>query len=170
MRLSAPLVLAAMMTWLCAPATSQESPSRYSIKEDAPQTGYLGRHEIVSGSALPFDKSYAELTADQQALLKSQYQGLGPTDEPPYPLHGLGPIFKAIAKGQTRLLVEGNLSLQVDIDSQGNPTSIRISKSPDSKMTQYVAAVLMEQKFKPALCGGVPCKMSFPFDMNFALR
>jgi hypothetical protein len=35
------------------------------------------------------------------------------------------------------------------------------------KMTKAMASVLMLEKYKPAVCGGSPCQMQFPFRMNF---
>jgi hypothetical protein len=61
----------------------------------------------------------------------------------------------------------GQLSMLVDVDEAGVPASVSVLKSPDDRLTKYVAAVLMEEKFKPGICGGLPCKMPFPFRMNF---
>jgi hypothetical protein len=41
--------------------------------------------------------------------------------------------------------------------------------APDAAMSRFATQVLMEQKFKPALCAGVPCAMGFPFSVSFSL-
>jgi hypothetical protein len=121
----------------------------------------------VSGSVLPLNKRYGELSAEQQAYVKAQYESIGPNDEPPFPLDGLGPIYKAIADGQQRFLVAGSMSLAVEINGQGDATSVSVLQSPDPGLTKFVASVLMFQKYKPALCDGTPCTMQFPFRITF---
>lgn len=37
-------------------------------------------------------------------------------------------------------------------------------------MATYVSSVLMLTKFKPAICGGVPCRMEYPFLYAFEIR
>jgi hypothetical protein len=140
---------------------------RYSLREDQPITGMSIRRNIATGSAVPFEKRYSELTLEQQAAIKAQYEQLGPNDEPPYPVNGLAPIYRLIAAGQERLLVSGNLTLAVEVNSQGDPTSVSVMRATDPEMVKFVASVLLLQKYKPALCEGIPCTMQFPFRMAF---
>lgn len=150
-------------------AQDQNAP-RYTIKQDQADTGSNIKRDLVSGSAIPLNKRYSELTPEQQAVVKAQYQHMGPNDEPPFPLNGLGPIYEAIATAQQKLLVTGDLTLAVDIDSQGDATSVSVLRSPDPEMVKFAAAVLMNQKYKPASCAGVPCKMQYPFRITFQTR
>src|SRR5258708_12304514 len=90
-------------------------------------------------------------------------------DEPPFPIDGLGPLYKAIAEVHKQLLrtrfglgVNGLLALHVQVDSQGRATSVSAYRSPDPEMTKYAAAVATLPKYKPALCGGHPFAMLFP--------
>ena len=125
-----------------AKAEESPSPARYSIKQSDPDIGsHISRS--IATHVIPFDKRYSELTPKQKAMVKSQYEQMGEEDEPPYPVNGLRSVIKATADGQQRLLVEGPLSMQVEIDSQGNPTSVAVLKSPSPEMTQFAAAVLM---------------------------
>jgi hypothetical protein len=138
---------------------------RYSIREDTP--GSTIKSKMIHGSRVPFEKRYEELTAEQKQIVKGQYEQMAEEDEPPYPLYGLGPTYKTISAGQQKLLVSGEFYLQLQIDEKGEPESAKVLKSPSKETTQFVASTLMLTKFKPAKCSGAPCKMSYPFYMNF---
>jgi hypothetical protein len=149
---------------------AQDARPRYSIKQDDSDIGSNIKRNVVSGSVIPVDKKYNELTPEEQGYVKSQYEGMGPADEPPFPIDGLRPIYKAVAAAQQKLLVKGTLSMFVEVDSQGKPVSVSVYRSPDPKMTQVVGSILMLQSFKPALCNGQPCSMQFPFRITFNIR
>ena len=159
------LLLAASATSACA--ADDERP-RYSLKEDdAAHMGTRVRNEIARGGIIPFDRRYEELTNAQREYLKSQYESMGANDEPPFPVNGLASIYKVVAKGQQKFLVTGDMSLAVEVNGQGEATSVSIFKSPDAELTKFVASVLMFQKYKPAVCNGSPCTMQFPFRVKF---
>ena len=143
---------------------------RHSLKQDQPEIGTNIKRDIVSGSVVPLDKAYAQLSREEQEYVKSQYEQMGPNDEPPFPLNGLRPIYKMIAAGQQKLLVTGNMSFAVNVNGQGEATSVSVFESPDPEMTKFAASVLMLQKYKPALCNGAPCTMQFPFRIAFEKR
>lgn len=137
----------------------------FSMKQQ--QTGSHIARDAVSGIGIPPDKTYAQLSAEQQDKVKGQYEPMQPGDEPPYPKYGTHAIYEAIQRVQQHLLVDGNLDMVVQIDSEGKATSVAVEASPDPKMTQAAASILMLQQYKPALCGGTPCAMPFPFRVNF---
>src|SRR5947208_5029425 len=93
--------------------------AKYSLKQDSPDTGSLTKRDVVTGGQIPFNKRYAELTAEQKLIVKSEYEQMGETDEPPFPVYGLAPIYKALSRGQDRLSVDGPLIMFVTVDSQG---------------------------------------------------
>lgn len=144
-----------------------QSPPQHSLRQDEPATGTNIKRAIVMGGIVPYDKRYAELTPEQQAAVKALYEQIGPDDEPPFPAAGLAPIYKAVAAAQQKLQVTGSLTMAVQVNSQGEATSVEVLRSPDPRMVQFVAAVLMLQKYKPALCSGSPCTMQFPVRMEF---
>lgn len=162
-----PLLLSVAATALHA--QDQPRPA-YSLRQDTPSTGTNIKRDIVTGGIVPYDKRYAELTPEQQAAVKALYEQLGPGDEPPFPADGLAPILKAVAAAQQKLQVTGGLTMAVQVNPQGEATSVEVLRSPDPRMVQFVAAVLMLQKYKPALCNGSPCTMQFPFRMEFTRR
>jgi len=139
-------------------------------REFVPPNGANVGRGVVKGISLPLDKRYSELTLEQQGLLKSEYEAMPQGDEPPFPLNGLRGIYKVVSEGQDKLLVEGDLSMIVEINSQGKATAVSVYKTPSPEMTQLVAAVLMLEPYKPAICGGKPCAMAFPFRVTLGKR
>jgi hypothetical protein len=168
---SIPLAAALLLsTPYIACAADPATPQRYSIKQDRPDTGSHILRDVVSGSALPLDKPYGELSPEQQTLVRSQYEAMGANDEPPYPLNGPRGLYKAMSAGQDRLHARGRLSLLVNVDSRGEAQSVSVMTSPDSRLTTYAAGVLMKAKYKPARCDGAPCAMQYPFRIDFTMR
>ena len=163
------LAAATMIGALCSTAQAAEElpPPIYSIKHDVPNTGSNIARKAVTSSDIPINRRYGELTPAEQDLVKSRYEAMMPLDEPPYPIDGLVPLFSAIRKIQDALLAQGELSMFVDIDAQGQATAVSVMKSPDPKLTQAVASVLMLTKYKPAICRGQPCSMGYPLRMTF---
>jgi hypothetical protein len=152
-------------------ATAQESAQseRYTLKRDVDFSIYPRAAGDVVGS-MPFDKSYDQLTAEQQNRLKLLYVALAEGDEPPFPLQGLGALYGLVAKGQQRLLVSGEFRADAEIDKDGNVASVAVLRSPNEEVTKFMANVLLLTKFKPAVCQGQPCSMGFPMKVNFELR
>lgn len=162
----ASLVMASLASF---PAHAQAERERHSIKQTTPNTGTnIPRDEVIS--ELPFDKTYSQLTPDQQWRVKAQYERMEASDEPPFPIDGLGPLYKAISKGQQILHASGVLDIHVQINSKGEATSVSMVKSPSDEMTRYVAHVAMLTKYKPAVCSGQPCAMPFPIRINLQRR
>jgi hypothetical protein len=137
----------------------------YSIKE-----GELGSHvprDRVYGVAVPIDKTYAQLTAQEKLRVKELYEPMGVDDEPPYPLHGLRTILESSDQIARSLRAQGGLTLAVTVSPTGHAISVDVLRSPDPKLTEKLSAVLMLEKYKPAVCKGSPCQMQYPFRMEF---
>jgi len=126
--------------------------------------------EYGPSSILPFDKSYAELTPAQRSIVRRSYRLMHPDDEPPYPEQGSQPMSEVMYKWQALAPVDGRLVFHVLIDASGNPKSVTFIASPSPKLKDLVMLVVARMKFKPALCGGVPCEMKFPFCYAFVTR
>ena len=153
-----------------AQAQDAASPERYSIKQASPTTGTSIPKDLVKGGLIPLNRRYAELTPEQQRLLKSRYEAMAENDEPPFPLDGLEPVYSLITKGQAKFLARGPMEIHVDIDASGDAKAVRIFQSPDEDLTKFAASVLLLTKYKPAVCGGAPCAMSYPFSMTFSVN
>ena len=166
------LIAAALLAVLLSPIcrADDDGGPRYSLREGAPRTGTNIPFSNVRNSRIPFDKTYADMTADERANVKDQYERMGERDEPPFPVRGLGPIYKAIAAGQQKRMATGDLLVVAEIDSRGDMTSASIYQTPDDVLARYIVALLAQEKFKPALCEGVPCSMSYPFRIKLDTR
>lgn len=148
------------------PRAEEDVPKRpYVIKEQISSIG-VPRYRDAAQGAIPFDKAYGELTKQQQAALKSQYEQMDDTDEPPFPVDGLRAIYGPLAKAQNRLLAVGVVSIIVDVDAQGTATAVSILQSPNAAASKLVATLAMLATFKPGRCKGVPCAMGLPLRMD----
>jgi hypothetical protein len=142
-------------------------PPIYFLKQSIPTIGSNIPRRVTSTSRIPLNRRYADLTPEEQDVVKSEYEAMRPLDEPPFPENGLLPLFEAMREIQRKLLAEGDLTMFVDVDAKGEATSVSVIKSPDARLTQAMASILMAVKYKPAVCKGQPCGMSFPLRMNF---
>ncbi len=166
------MACAALAVWsaLSARAADALPPPVYAVKQQVATTGSNIPKNVVTSSKVPINRRYAELTPDEQEVVKSAYDAMRPLDEPPYPIDGLGPVFEALREVQRKVLAEGELSMFVEVDPLGNATAVSVMKSPDPKLTQVVASVLMLTKYKPAVCRGQPCQMAYPLRMSFKVE
>jgi hypothetical protein len=166
MRNASAIFVSALIFQSCAFA---QDAAKYSIKDGNLPTGSALRRSVAT-LHLPPDKGYAQLSAEEKELVKSNYENLGPDDEPPYPIAGTKAIYKGIGDAHQLVQASGKLSMVVTVGVDGKPSNVSVYSSPDSRLTQVVASILMLQKFKPARCQGKPCVMEFPVDINLELE
>lgn len=143
---------------------------RESFSTKTTVTGSLIPRPVSTGIDVPLDKTYAQLTPEEQLRVRSLYDSMPDGDIPPYPLHGTRKIIESAEKIQNALLVTGDLTLAVTVSGNGQPLSVGVIRSPDKQMTKMMAEVLLLQKYTPASCKGVPCQMQFPFRMHFFVK
>jgi len=167
-RVSGALATLALLVSACAAHADDLPPPIYELKQVEASIGTNIPRRQVWGSKVPMNRRYEQLTADEQASVKSVYEAMAPGDEPPYPAEGLVPIFKAVRTISDYRFSPGEVSIFVDVDSKGEAVGASIIKSPDAKLTTALANVLMLTKYKPAVCGGTPCRMSYPFRITFS--
>jgi hypothetical protein len=162
--------LAALALLLCAHGARAADlpPPIYELKQAEASIGTNIPRRQIWGSKVPMNRRYDQLTPEEQASVKSVYEAMAPGDEPPYPADGLVPIFKAVRTVSDYRFSPGEVSIFVDVDEKGDAVGASIMKSPDAKMTAALANVLMLTKYKPAICGGTPCRMSYPFRITFS--
>lgn len=163
------VVLAAALSQAACAADELPAPM-YSLKQEVASTGTNIPRRAMTSARIPLNRRYAELTAEERDVVKSAYEAMYPLDEPPYPIDGTLPIFKALRTVQNKLLAQGELTMFVEVDAQGQATAVSVMQSPDPKLTQAVAAVLMLTRYKPAVCRGQPCSMGYPFRMTFSVE
>jgi len=140
----------------------------YSPTPDRPVTGTMIERPVVMASLIPVDKSYAELSPDQQSAVKANYGNLGASDEPPYPLNGLKSISQRIANADVSASVDGELVMQVDVSSSGDATNVTTVHSPNANIARVAAIALQREKYKPGICRGQPCAMPFVYHVELS--
>ena len=141
----------------------------YSPTPERPVTGTMIERPVVMGSSIPLDKSYAELSPEQQSLVKTNYgSNLGASDEPPYPLNGLKSVSQRIANADVSAAVDGELVVQVDVNSSGDATTATVVQTPNVRVAQIAATALQREKYKPAICRGQPCAMPFMYRVQLS--
>jgi hypothetical protein len=166
-------VLLALSVQATSLALAQESADtqRYKLKGDEKLFGFsMGSPIGNAESRIPFDRTFGQLTPEQQAMIRFGYEEMSETDEPPFPVGGLGAIYDPVTEGQQRLGAEGAFNADVAIDREGNAVAVAVYRSPNKNVTKFVSSILLLTKFKPALCRGEPCAMSFPVRVNFEMR
>ena len=125
---------------------------------------------VEATSAIPFDKTYAELTQEQKDMFRATYGGLRDDEQPPYPSAGSEAIYKPIIEGHNRIARGGNLFLVAMVNEQGKVENVAVYESPADAMTELATAVLFNTEFDPASCAGAPCKMEFPFEFELSRK
>ena len=160
------LVISAVLLLLCDSVAAQTIEGEYSLR------GSLGRRSFaeVTGSSLPLNKRYDELTTEQKDIVNLWYEHIGPGDEPPFPMEGLKSIYEPFAELQARLHVVGDLVLVATVGQDGTVVEVKTYRSPTDQVTRVASSILLLTKFKPALCRGKPCKMDFPVEIAFKSR
>jgi len=138
----------------------------YSPTPERPVTGTRIERPVVSG--IPIDKSYAELSPEQQSMVKANYGTLGASDEPPYPINGLKSISQRIANSDVSATVDGELVMQVDVSSSGDATTVTTVHSPDPNIARTATIALQREKYKPGICHGQPCAMPFIYHVQLS--
>lgn len=141
----------------------------YRLKAEEPTTGSHINSETFRGS-IPLNRRYEELTHEQQASLKAQYEHMEEDDEPPYPAQGTATLARAFSKLQQRFYAKGKLLLIVDVDSQGVAQNVSAVGDFDPELVKAASTVLLLTPFKPAKCKGVACRMSYPYRVEFNIK
>lgn len=144
------------------------APRLYDIRQ---KDGYIGSNippVVSSGHVVPPEKSYAELTREQQMLVKRRYPVLQDDDVPPYPEKGQLPVFRAMRHLISYGGITGVLRANVSINENGVPQSVAVLESPDSEAAKLAASVFMLTKYTPGRCAGQPCAMVVPFSFSLS--
>jgi hypothetical protein len=151
----------------CAATPDPDSP-QYTIESEV--IGARFGTALATWTVLPFNRTYSQLSDRQKALVRSYYVAMAETDEPPYPADGLRAIFGPIASGQSKLMVKGDFDAEVVVGADGVPIEVLVFRSPHKSVTTFIANLAMLVRFKPAVCGGVPCRMNFPIRIGFKIQ
>jgi len=165
--LAVTLAAGALTLGATAPARADPPPERFTISK--PTTGRLLNQPRLT-STVPINRRWDELSPAHQAQVRQLYENLPATDEPPFPKDGLLWIFTEFEKVQQKALEEGAVLLTVQVDAKGEPTSVKVYKSPTPDVAKAAAWLLMSEHYKPARCQGQPCAMDFLFDVTLGVN
>lgn len=155
-----------IVTGMSLTTATANAQKQYKIMGDRKE-GTKFRH-VEATSPIPFNKSWARLTSEQQELFRASYGGLAAHEIPPFPKKGTEVIYKPIIKAHNIIKEGGNLFMVAIIDENGKVENVAVYETPHAKITEVATAALFSTEFKPATCAGEPCKMEFPFE--FKLR
>jgi hypothetical protein len=147
-------------------ATSQSASGDTNVKEAVPETGTRINRTIASSQRFPLNKKWSELSEEDRAVFRSQYEDMPDTDEPPYPIDGMAPIFRQLSVEAGRAAVYGVFIIDVTVNPQGKGTKVTLVKYSSVEAAKVVAYVLVHTKYKPAVCHGKPCILYFPFSVK----
>lgn len=131
----------------------------------------VGSHsDGVAGRSdgLPLNRRYAELDASEKAVVRANYEGMPPGDEPPYPAEGLLPVFMTVQTGAGKPPPLGSMTLVADVDGAGRVRHVDAFGKVDADFARFASRVLAATPFKPGLCGGTPCNMQYVLRMQIA--
>jgi hypothetical protein len=171
---TASLAALASLTALAAdappPAEPGSSAASVAPAANGPATSRPAKRRRDEVGALPYDLRYSELSPAQKDIVRSTYESLAADDEPPYPAKGIGVLMRPLHASAGWMHMDGWVDAIVDIDAHGVPLAVTIYKSPTPLITQLVGALLMENRYKPGLCKGQPCRMPFALRVDLAAR
>ncbi|HEV7608537.1 MAG TPA: hypothetical protein VGO61_14425 [Steroidobacteraceae bacterium] len=135
-----------------------------NLREASSETGRLMPRNIEWDYSIPLNKTYEQLNAKQLAAVRALYETIPDTDEPPFPLKGIKPIYNVVNKAQQRLQARGELIMSVTVGPDGKAIKVEdYGTNNRPEMTKFAADILLLTEYKPAVCAGHPCTMQFPF-------
>jgi hypothetical protein len=149
-------------------AVAQDLP-RKQFELRVEETGTRLGRAAARAEGLPLNRRYAELDANEKAIVRANYEGMPEADEPPFPADGLLPIFKALHRGVEKDAPLGVLTLVADVDSSGKVRHVDSFGKLDADFARFASRVLAGTAFKPAVCAGKPCNMQYVLRVQFGL-
>lgn len=145
-------------------------PKTYTLTSKRTVGGRMERSAAAEGSLVPFEKTWDALTKQEQRTVREHYDMLDDADEPPYPEKGAIGAYRGFAEAQKRVITEGELRMNVLVDSSGKASTVTVFSSPDPGITQAATFIALAEKYKPALCAGTPCPMIYPYALKFTIK
>ena len=117
-------------------AVSAMAAERLVLREEMPETG-TNLSRIALTWPVPIDARYGELSDSQKAIVRADYEKLGPRDEPAYPAQGMAPLLKDLARTRNSYLVQdGMIHIAVRVDSSGHPLGVGVLQAPNEVLAR----------------------------------
>jgi hypothetical protein len=150
-----------------APALAADESSYRLLRENSNRYSLLERRDVGSAVGVPYDKSYADMTPQQQQTVRIRYPMLHDDDVPPYPLKGTRNASQWIYQArEVSNNARGVLSLLVTVGSNGKASAVKVIASPDPDLSKAAILIMMSETFSPGTCSGKPCDMIYPVGYN----
>ena len=156
------LVSSLVLSALLSTTTAAKAEGQYYLYGNPP-TGTRLAPKVVT-SPLPLEATYEELTAEDKAKIRANYDGMPEADEPPFPKAGLKPIWETIYENYHPSNQKGDLVVIASVDLYGVVREVAVYETTSNHMTKLVSTALAATEFKPAKCGGEACAMDFIFE------
>lgn len=139
----------------------------YTFRSKDTRQGMGAKAAAITGSAIPYDKTYGQMTKAEQQAVRNRYPAMHKDDEPPFPARGLAPMYEWIVDAADRSEPTGVTYVEVLVDANGKATAVKAASSPDPAFTKAIAFILMKEKYKAGLCSGKPCPMIYLLAMEY---
>ncbi len=148
-------------------ACSHQESKEYYLNGDT-LTGRWVPEKIVR-SPVPLTMGYGEMSAEQRAVYRANYDDLPSDIEPPFPMRGLNSVLRPLISAQKQLQRSGELYLTAVVNGQGQVEAIEFYQAPTSDIAAAAAEALMGVEYKPARCSGKPCTMEFILNVELVV-
>jgi hypothetical protein len=143
--------------------------NEYRLLSPEARTGSHRLEDIAHGP-VPLDLGFAELTPDQQRIVRAKYPALDRGDDPPYPNAGPKQLYSMLGKIVSRLNMQMKLGIFVTLDADAKVTSVATFGKIDPDVRAMIGAAAAKVKYTPARCGGTPCPGVVPFNLELTLK
>ena len=165
-----PLLVVSALGGAALQGVQAEEPAYKEFREHSPAR--IKETAWDWGRGLPINYSWQELSAEDQARFKAQYEGLGDNDEPPYPVGGVKSYMSLVFTIQQRFIehgddVRGKFTALVKVSPSGKVAKVQVFQTPSTELAQWIGKALISTPFKPAICAGTPCEMDYPVKIAF---
>jgi hypothetical protein len=147
-----------------------DAPGKGYTMDTEPNRSHLPRGTPTLAGPVSFRKSWDGMSQADQRVVRGFYGLMHEDDEPPYPANGTARIYTALAEAQKAGHARGLLRMNVMVDASGAATAVTVYVTPAPYITRIASALVMKEKYKPALCAGIPCAMVYPYEVVFTAR
>jgi hypothetical protein len=150
---------------IAAPALAK--PNAYTVRGDYLAHDSKVMYEPVATTPFPPAASWSQLSPEHQNSFKTWYKALAPGDEPPYPLNGSQGAAKLVGKIRENFPYRGVFNIYVTVGADGKATSARAVGKVPQDIGRYASAFMLTERYKPAMCEGAPCEMTYAAGFMF---
>src|SRR5262249_34041172 len=127
----------------------------------------MSRDELESATFRNFASTFRFTDGDSKAKVGADAIKLEAVDPQPELITKVEPDYPEIAR---KARIQGDVELECRLDSNGNVSVIRVSKSLHPILDQAAINAVQQWKYKPYLKNGKPVTLLFNVTSNFHLK